>query len=160
MNVDVAPGTQIIITNGPPINSQYPPGQLIQSTPTSKIVTTTPTSVSTVVSVTSVGDPPPVKPIITPDVCQVNTIPWPMIIISIIGAIIVIYTAVAPNIDETRRVFGVVFTILWTLIWAIILWVLWRECYTSMTWWLLLLPTTLIILFWIAIIIFNAGSSL
>jgi hypothetical protein len=92
--------------------------------------------------------------------CQINEAPWPTIIISVLGAIVVIYTAVAPNVDENRRVFGIVLMVLWTLIWALILWVLWKECHRSASWWLLLIPVIIMALFFILIIIMNVGSSI
>lgn len=92
--------------------------------------------------------------------CQLYEPPWPTIIISILGAIVIIYTAVAPNVDENRRIFGVVFLLLWTLIWAILLWVLWRECHRSSSWWLLLIPVITMALFFVLIIIMNVGSSI
>lgn len=90
--------------------------------------------------------------------CNLSATPWPVIIISMVGAIFTVYTAVAPNIDSNRRVFGVVLLILWTVIWALLLWVLWRECRQSTSWWLLLIPLTAMILFLVLIIILNLGA--
>ena len=92
--------------------------------------------------------------------CKINESPWPTIIISVLGAIIIIYTAVAPNVDNNRRIFGIVLIALWTAIWALILWVLWRECHRSASWWLLLIPVILMAIFFILIIILNVGSSI
>lgn len=86
--------------------------------------------------------------------------PWPTIIISVIGAIIVIYIAVAPNVDENRRIFGIVLMTLWTIAWALILWVLWKEGHRASSWWLLLIPVIAMALFFIVIIILNIGSSI
>lgn len=92
--------------------------------------------------------------------CYMYEPPWPTIIISVLGAIVVIYTAIAPNVDENRRVFGVILMLLWTAVWAIILWVLWRECHRSASWWLLLIPVILMAIFFVVIIILNLGSSI
>jgi hypothetical protein len=92
--------------------------------------------------------------------CETYTVPAPVILISVLGAIIVIYTAIAPGVDQNRRVFGIVLMILWTLIWALLLWVLWRECHRAAAWWLLLLAVTAMILFFVLIIIQNVGSSI
>jgi len=98
-----------------------------------------------------------VVPVVAPT-CEINMTPWPTIIISILGAIVVIYSAIAPNVNESRRVFSIVLMILWTLIWALILWVLWRECHRAASWWLLLVPITIIVIFFIVIVVLNMGS--
>ena len=90
--------------------------------------------------------------------CDLYTAPWPTIIISILGAVLIIYTAVAPNLDSNRRIFGVVLLILWTLIWALLLWVIWRECRQATSWWLLLIPVIAMILFFVLIIVLNLGA--
>lgn len=84
-----------------------------------------------------------------------TTIPWPSIIIAILGVVIVIYVAVSSGVDTSRRIFGVVLMILWTAIWALLLWVLWRECRQQTAWWMLLIPTITMIIFVALIIIMN-----
>lgn len=98
--------------------------------------------------------------IIVGPICEIHAPPWPTIIISVLGAIVVIYTAVAPNVDENRRIFGIVLMTLWTIIWALILWVLWRECQREASWWLLLIPVIMMALFFILIIVIDVGSSI
>ena len=90
--------------------------------------------------------------------CHIHEAPWPTIIISVIGAIIIVYTAVAPNVNNDRRIFGIVLMTLWTIVWALILWVLWKECHRAATWWLLIVPVTIMALFFILIIIMNIGA--
>ena len=90
--------------------------------------------------------------------CRVNQPPWPTIIISILGAIIIIYTAIAPNVNNDRRVFGIVLIMLWTIVWALILWVLWKECHKASSWWILLIPVSIMIFFFVVIIILNIGA--
>lgn len=114
-------------------------------------VETVPVETKTVQVVTTKVNPGPS--------CEISSAPWPTIIISVIGAVIIIYAAVAPGVDQNRRLFGVIFTLLWTAIWALILWVLWRECHRSASWWILLIPVALIMLFFILVIILNVGGS-
>ena len=116
-------------------------------------------------SLPSVATPPPTTTVVSTQkivapVCQINEPPWPTIIISVLGAIVVMYTAIAPGVDENRRIFGVIITILWTVMWALILWVLWKDCHRSATWWLLLVPVALLAVFFILIIVANVGSSI
>ena len=89
--------------------------------------------------------------------CKVNSPPWPTILISIIGAVLLIVTAVVPNIDSNRRIFGIIFIFLWSLVWALILWVLWKECHRSTSWWLLLIPVAILAIFFILIIALHLG---
>jgi len=95
----------------------------------------------------------------TAPTCQVHAPPWPTIIISVLGAMVVIYIAIAPNVNDDRRLFGVVLLALWTAVWALILWVLWKECHRSATWWLLLIPVIMMALFFVVIIILNIGAT-
>src|SRR5437870_128064 len=111
-----------------------------------------PVTVSQTVVTTTI--PTPVITTVGP-VCQRYTPPWPSIIISVLGAIVIIYTAIAPNVDENRRLFGVILMTLWTILWAVLLWVLWNECHYSASWWLLLIPVIAMALFFILIIILN-----
>lgn len=151
---------QVFDPNSTPSNIEYPVNQPINNpvvveSPVTPVVIT-----QSVVSTTgTTGSVKVVGPI-----CQIyepkDVNPWPTIIMSVLGAIVIIYTAVAPNVDENRRIFGVVFLLLWTLIWAILLWVLWRECHRSASWWLLLIPVIAMALFFVLIIVMNVGSSI
>jgi len=86
--------------------------------------------------------------------------PWPAILLASIGAVGVIYAAVAPNVDENRRVFGIVFSILWCMMFAIIMWAFWCNKQENSAWWLFVLSLSLYLLFFILIIMFNIGQSL
>ncbi|CAH6420581.1 Hypothetical protein HVR_LOCUS1228 [uncultured virus] len=90
--------------------------------------------------------------------CEIHAPPWPSIIIGILGAVVVIYTAVAPGVATDRRVFGIVIMALWTIVWALILWVLWKECHRAESWWLLLIPVIIMAIFFVLIIILNVGA--
>ena len=90
--------------------------------------------------------------------CKVHEPPWPSIIIGVLGAIVVIYIAVAPGVATDRRLFGVIIMALWTIVWALILWVLWKECHRVASWWLLLIPIAIMAIFFILIIIMNIGA--
>lgn len=93
-------------------------------------------------------------------VCDTNKTAWPPIILGIVGAIILIYTAVGPGIDTNRRYFGLILTFLWIAAWGLILWVLWRDCEHSTSWWLLIIPIALIFIFFMVVIVMNLGSSI
>ena len=84
--------------------------------------------------------------------------PWPTIIVSVLGAIVVIYTAVAPQISTDRRILGIVMITLWTIVWALILWALWKEHHIEATWWLLIIPVAIMALFFVLIILMDLGS--
>jgi hypothetical protein len=84
--------------------------------------------------------------------------PWPTIIISAIGAGLLMYTAVGQNIPQDRRIFGIVMIILWTLLWALILWVLWREYHIAAAWWLLVIGVAIIVIFFVIVIALNLGG--
>ena len=86
-----------------------------------------------------------------------HQIPWPAIIVGIIGIILSVYTLVGP-VFENRKLFGFTLIILWTLLWFIILWKLWSLDKYVNTWWLLLLPVTIMILFFVLIILLNTES--
>lgn len=82
---------------------------------------------------------------------------WPSIVIAVIGAIMVVYTAVAPNIFDDRRILGVIFLSLWTAMWALILWVISMGCDMMAVWWILIIPVAVMILFFVVIIVMNVG---
>lgn len=92
------------------------------------------------------------------DQCKTHRTPWPSIIISIIGGIVVIYIAIAPGISSGRRIVGIVLMFLWALVWALILWVMWKDCHHAISWWLLLIPVVIMSLFFVLIILMNLGT--
>jgi len=83
---------------------------------------------------------------------------WPSIIIIIIGIVLVIYAAVDPSIDNNRRVLGIILIVLWTALWALLLWVLWRNGRRVTAWWLLLIPSISIIVFFVLVLTMNLGA--
>lgn len=91
-------------------------------------------------------------------VCRGGEVPWPMIIVSVVGGGLTIYTAVAPGVSSERRTFGAILLALWTIAWALILWVIWKDCHHPAAWWLVLVPLTLAILFFVLIIVLDLGS--
>lgn len=98
--------------------------------------------------------------VVTPDVEECPQlsqwyIPWPSIIVSILGIIIIIYLSVGPSIETSRRVFGVLLMVLWTAIWALLLWVLWRECRHQTAWWMLLIPIIAMILLLMLVVVIS-----
>ena len=84
-----------------------------------------------------------------------DRLPWPSIIILLLGAFVVIYSAAIPNIQTNQRLFGILVAIIWSVIWAVLLWVLWKDNLRRMSWFLLLLSTTLLFIFFIVIIVLN-----
>lgn len=84
--------------------------------------------------------------------------PWPTIIISLVGAGLLMYTAIGPNIPSDRRIFGVVMILLWTLLWAVLLWVLWSAGHEIASWWLLIVGIGVIVLFFVIVIALNLGQ--
>jgi hypothetical protein len=90
--------------------------------------------------------------------CSTYSAPWPAILVAIIGLGIMLYTIFATNVTPSRNIFGGTLIFLWTLVWFIILWVLWKQCYTVVTWWICLIPISLTILFAILLITFNFGA--
>lgn len=134
--------------NSPP-DVDYNPDPIIAAIPAASAQTTTTTVVT--------KEPPKPTPVIGPS-CELHAPPWPTIIISVLGAIVVIYTAVAPGVVNDRRIFGIILMILWTIVWALILWVLWKECHRAASWWLLLIPVIIMAIFFILIIVMNIGA--
>jgi len=84
--------------------------------------------------------------------------PWPAIIVLMVGVILIIYTAVGPNITHNNRIFGVILLLLWTLLWSLLLWIIWREYKRETTWWVLLIPMVSMILFFVLIIAMGMGK--
>jgi hypothetical protein len=87
------------------------------------------------------------------------TMAWPTLIVCGVGFVVVIYIAINPYIDFQRKFFGTILITLWTIVWGLILWRLWVESYEARCWWLLLIPVTLIILYFILIVILNVETS-
>ncbi len=81
--------------------------------------------------------------------------PWQMIILAIVGSVFLIYTAVAPNINSNRRIFGIIMILLWTILFSIILWILWRDGLNNVAWLLSIVPISLLVLFFVMIIVLN-----
>ena len=89
-----------------------------------------------------------------------SRVAWPAIILALIGGVLVVYTAIAPGVNTNARIFGIILLTLWTIMWALILWVMWRDCHRSISWWLLFIPLTVMGLFFVLIIIMNMGMSI
>jgi len=89
-----------------------------------------------------------------------KTVGWSSIVILILGAVVVIYSAVAPGVDQSRRIFGVVMMLLWSILWALILWVLWKNGKRDTSWILLIIPVTIMLIFFVFILIMNIGTSI
>lgn len=88
--------------------------------------------------------------------CEVNyntyEIVNPSVILSVIGLILVLYTAFAPNIETNRRVFGIVFTILWVMLFSLVAWGIWKND-KSTAWFLIFVPLLYLILFFIVVVL-------
>lgn len=150
------PGVYDPVMNSQPINSQ----PIYQSVTDQNMSIVQVQQSNNPTVTTALVEQPSVTSIQQPTVTKYNWswLPWPMIIISILGIALLIYTAVAPDIDSSRRSFGVVLIILWTLLWALLLWVLWKENQRAAAWWLLLISSVSILLFFILIIVMNLGA--
>jgi len=83
--------------------------------------------------------------------------PWPLIIAAIVGGIVIIYSAAAPNISNNLRIFSIVLILIWTIKWVLILWVLWKENHIALSWYMLLFPIVMDILFLVLVIILKLG---
>jgi hypothetical protein len=83
--------------------------------------------------------------------------PWPLIITAIVGGIVIIYSSIAPNISNNLRIFSIILILLWTIKWCLILWVLWKENHIALSWWMLLFPIVMDILFLVLILILKLG---
>lgn len=81
-----------------------------------------------------------------------SKVPWPVIIVGIVGIIILLYIAIGPYINSNKRMFGITLILLWTLIWCLLLWVLWNEEYYSMAWWMMIIPIFTIVIFFVLVI--------
>lgn len=87
-----------------------------------------------------------------------DSVPWPTIITVITGGVLIIYTAIAPNVNPNRRIFGVLLLLLWTILWGILLGVMWAKGNYIYPWWLMFIPIVLMLLFFLFVIVFNIGS--
>lgn len=90
----------------------------------------------------------------------VPKVSWQAILVLVLGAIIVIYSAVAPGVQDTRRVFSAVMMALWAALWALVLWLLWRDGKGTVAWLLTLVPVALMIVFFVFVILMNIDSQL
>lgn len=83
--------------------------------------------------------------------------PWPLILVAIVGAVVIICSCVLPNISDNLRIFGIVLILLWTIKWCLILWVLWKENHIALSWWMSLIAIIMDILFLVLILILKLG---
>ena len=83
------------------------------------------------------------------------TVPWPSIIIAILGLAFILYTLIVRNISNNLRIFAFIMIFLWSVIWIIILWVLWRDQKYNMAWGILLVPTISLTIFFIFVVVMN-----
>lgn len=83
-----------------------------------------------------------------------NTVPWPVIITAIVSSVFLITTGVLNNNSE-RKLFGIIFFLLWGLLWCILLGVLWREKHYTEAWFLMIIPLTMLTLFFILVIVLD-----
>jgi hypothetical protein len=84
-------------------------------------------------------------------------VPWPSVIMTIFGVILILYTGFAPIPDPNRRPFGLILLILWTLMWILILWVFWRDEHYTASWSLLCIASILMFLFFILALALKFG---
>jgi hypothetical protein len=82
-----------------------------------------------------------------------NKLPWPIIIMAVVGFVLAMYSVIGPNINPHMMIFGACFIFLWTLMWCLILWVLWNAGQYTETWGLVILPLVLIFLFFMIIMV-------
>lgn len=78
----------------------------------------------------------------------------PTIIIIVLGVILSIYVLVA-NIDSQRKIVTMIFYGVWVIIWAVLLYLLWRESSYAASWWLLLIAITIMLVYFMVIVIFD-----
>lgn len=90
----------------------------------------------------------------------VNTqFPWPVLIISIIGLIIVIYTCFAPNLTNGVAFYIITFSSLWFLSWTFLLYLLWVNFFITESWILLIIPVVLLLILVILVVIFRINQN-
>jgi len=87
----------------------------------------------------------------------VKIIPWPSIIIFIVGLILLIWLGLDGSINHNRRMFGLSLILLWTLMWMLILWLLWYRAQYNIAWWVLFIPFITLILFFVIAITMDIG---
>lgn len=91
-------------------------------------------------------------------VVKIDTpLPWPTIIISSVGVLGIIYAA-TPATDNNRRTLGIIMSILWPLAFALILLIFWNRGQEDTAWWMLLLSLSAFLIFYVVVIMFNAGG--
>jgi hypothetical protein len=91
--------------------------------------------------------------------CKLNP-PWASIIMSIFGIILLLCTALGAGIDTNVKIFGILMILLWTLTWSIILYLLWKDNFIKSTWWMLVIGTSVLTLFYYLIVVFNVDNSI
>jgi hypothetical protein len=91
--------------------------------------------------------------------CKLNP-PWASIIMSIFGSILLLCTALGVGIDTNVKIFGILMILLWTLTWSIILYLLWKDNFINSTWWMLVIGTSVLTLFYCLIVVFNVDNSI
>jgi len=91
--------------------------------------------------------------------CKLNP-PWASIIMSVYGVILLLCTAMGIGIDTNVKIFGILMIILWTSTWSIILYLLWKDNIINSTWWMLIIGTSVLTLFYYLIVVFNVDNSI
>jgi hypothetical protein len=81
--------------------------------------------------------------------------PWPVIVISVVGAILAMYTALTPGIGMTRRIYALALIISWTLLWVFIILVPWRHGMHTQAWVLSVIAIAGLALFFIIIVLLD-----
>lgn len=69
-----------------------------------------------------------------------SQIPWPAVIMAIVGILALVFVGLLPRLSLTYRIIAIVLTLIWSIIWIIVLWILWRYSQRTVAWILLLLP--------------------
>jgi hypothetical protein len=102
---------------------------------------------------TNLDDSDNIKIIKTPP----NTyyVPWPSVIITVLGIIVVIYTLFAPNITTYTRIYIAITLVIWTIVFALILWWLYRWNFYAAAWWVLLISVVVAAVFFVVLILFG-----
>lgn len=98
----------------------------------------------------------PPRPALGP--VRAEWIPWPAVMVLLIGLSFAIYAGVAPDIDSHRRIFGSVTLAIWTIICSLLIWLVWSDNHEEAAWWFGLLAMTIIFIIFIVFIIFNIGA--
>ena len=81
--------------------------------------------------------------------------PWPVIIVSVVGGVLAMYTALTPHIGMTRRIYALILIISWTLLWVFLLLVPWRHGMHTQAWLLAVIAIAGLALFFIILILLD-----